>query len=120
MPPLSSPMELLDLPAEGELVTRVTKWEQGVTTIKPARAPDGVEVTVFRLHVPLEDKKQAPQYWDVTATTLHPSLLAHLPTIVADRRWIRIRKFGVAPRARFQLEIFPPGDGGPAFYGVRQ
>src|SRR5688572_30639572 len=118
--PIVPPVELLDLPPEGELVTRVLSWEQGSTLIHPARAPGGVEVPVLRMHVPQEDKRTAPAYWDVTATTLVPSLVAQLPAVAGKGRWIRIRKFGVAPRARFALEVYPPGQGGPAFEGVRR
>lgn len=116
---LSPPFELLDLPPGGELVTRVVRMEEDRAVIKPARAPQGVEVTVLRLHVPAADKAVAPQWWDVTATTLHPSLRAQLPAVIREGRWIRIQKFGVAPRARFSLEVFPPGVGGPAFVGLR-
>ncbi len=118
--PLEPPIELLNLPSEGELVTRVTRMEESETFIKPGRAPQGVNVQVIRLHVPPEDKPTAPLWWDVTATTLHPSLRAQLPGAIAEKRWIRIRKFGVAPRARFSLEVYPVGQGGPAFVGVRR
>lgn len=118
--PIEPPIELLDLPAEGELVTRVLRMEEGPAFIKPARAPQGVDVTVIRLHVPPEDKPTAPLYWDVTATTLHPSLRAQVPAAIAGKLWVRIRKFGVAPRARFGLEVYPAGQGGPAFVGVRR
>jgi len=118
--PITPPIELLDLPAEGELVTRVLRMEEGEAFIKPSRAPQGVNVAVVRLHVPPEDKPTAPHYWDVTATTLHPSLRSQLPAAIQERRWVKVRKYGVAPRARFSLEVFPPGVGGPAFVGVRR
>ncbi len=116
---LEPPYELLDLPDQGELVTRVLRFEQGRATIKPARAPQGVEVAIVRLHVPPGDKAHAPAWWDVTATTLQPSLVAALPAVVQGGRWIRIRKMGVAPRARFSLEVLPPDFAGPAFAGLR-
>ena len=116
---ITPPYELFDLPAEGELVTRVTAWEEGRATIKPARAPQGVEVDIIRLHVPAEDKPTEPRYWDVTATRLHPSLRTQLPAVVAGKRWLKLHKYGVAPHARFSLEVSPSGEGGPAFYGLR-
>ncbi len=116
---VSSPFEIFDLPSGGELVTRVLRFEQGRATIKPARAPQGVEVDVVRLHVPPEDKPHIPAYWDLTATRLLPTLVAALPAVIEGRRWIRIRKEGVAPRARFSLEVLPPTFAGPAFVGVR-
>jgi len=117
---LEPPIELLDLPAEGELVTRVTRMEEAQAFIKPARAPQGVNVQVIRLHVPPSDKPTAPLWWDVTATTLHPSLRVQMPAAIAGGLWVKIRKYGVAPRARFSLEVFPAGTGGPAFVGLRR
>jgi len=116
---LAPPFELLDLPDGGELVTRVTAWDQDRATIKPARAPQGVEVPIVRLHVPPADKPTAPPWWDVTATTLQPALVAALPAVVQGGRWIRIRKQGIAPRARFSLEVLAPDFAGPAFVGRR-
>ncbi len=113
MPDLAAPAELLDLTNEGQLVTRVVRWEQGPMTIKPPRAPGGVTIQVTRLHVPPEDKPHAPAYWDVTAQTIQPTLAAMLPTVVGGR-WLRIVKHGVAPRARFSVDVLPPGFAGPA------
>ncbi len=116
---ISSPFELFDLPDGGELVTRVLGFEDGTGTIKPARAPQGVVVRIVRLHVPPEDKPHVPAYWDLTASRFLPTLVAALPNVVAQRRWIRIHKEGVAPRARFTLEVLAPDFAGPAFVGVR-
>jgi len=116
---VSSPFEIFDLPSGGELVTRVLTFEQGKATIKPARAPQGVEVDVVRIHVPSDDKPHVPYYWDLTATRLLPTLVAALPAVVAGKRWIRIHKEGIAPRARFSLEVLPADFAGPAFVGVR-
>jgi hypothetical protein len=117
--PVTPPVELLDLPANGQLVTRVTAWEEGTATIRPASAPEGKEVVILRVHVPPEDKGTAPAYWDVSATTLHPTLRGLLPLAIRDRRWVRIVKFGVAPRARFSAELLPIGYPGPAVTSVR-
>ncbi|MGH7377073.1 MAG: hypothetical protein ACREKK_06605 [Candidatus Methylomirabilales bacterium] len=116
---ISPPHELLDLPDRGELVTRVTAWEEGPCQILVGKLREPKTVTCIRLHVPPEDKQTVPSYWDVTSTRLHVWLRVHLPVAVQERRWIRVQKFGVAPRATFSAEIFPPGVGGPAFVGVR-
>ncbi len=116
---ISLPLDLFDLPPGGELVTRVTRWEEGTATIHPLRAPQGIEVPVIRLYVPPDDKPTEPRYWDITATTLHPSLRATLPEAVRAGRYLRILKVGAAPRARFTLELKPPEFRGPAFVGVR-
>ncbi len=34
--------------------------------------------------------------------------------VVRERRWIRVKKFGIAPRARFALHIQAPDFAGPA------
>ncbi len=116
---LSHPFELFDLPDGAELVTRVLRFEDTEDTIKPPRAPQGVTVRIVRLHVPPEDKPHVPAYWDLTASRFLPTLVAALPDVVAGKRWIRIRKEGIAPRARFSLEVLPPTFTGPAFVGVR-
>lgn len=116
---IAPPLDLFDLPPGGELVTRVLRWEEGTATIRPLRAPQGVDVQVIRLWVPPVDKPTEPRYWDITATTLHPGLRAMLPGLVAAGRWLRILKIGAAPRARFQLEMLPQDFTGPAFSGVR-
>jgi len=116
---LDPPIDLFDLPDGGELVTRVLRYQSERTVIKPPRAPQGVEVPVVRLFIPPEDKPDEPKWWDVTATRLQPSLLAALPGVISSGYWIRIRKSGVAPRARFSLEVLPPPFAGPYFYGRR-
>lgn len=117
---IEAPFEILDLPAEGELVTRVLRWDTGELFITNRTTGEHKSIGAVRLHVPAEDKLHAPAYWDVTSTTLRPSLVAALPDVVREKRWMKIRKYGVAPRARFSLEVFPPGQGGPAFTGVRR
>ena len=111
---LPGPAELLDLPNGGEVVTRVTRYEEGELLIRPPRAPEGKTVPAIRLHVPRDDKGTEPAYWDVTGTTLHPSLRELLPGVVRDGRYIRIVKMGIAPRARFSLAVLPADYRGPA------
>jgi len=116
---LEPPIDLFDLPDGGELVTRVLRYQVERTIIKPPRAPEGVEVQVVRIFIPPADKPDEPKWWDVTATRLQPTLVAVLPGVIADQSWIRIRKSGVAPRARFSLEVLPRPFAGPYFYGKR-
>lgn len=111
---IAPPHELLDLPDQGELVTRVTSWEQGTGEITPRTSGQAKLVPMIRIHVPREDKRFEPLYWDITATTLHPSLRGMLDQVVREGRWIRIQKFGVKPTARFTLELLPPTFAGPA------
>lgn len=114
MPPLPPPIDLLELPDQGVLVTRVERWEEGTSTITPKGAAASKQISVIRIHVPAADKPTVPHYWDITATRLHPALRASLDDVVRDHRWIRIQKFGVAPAARFSLEVKDAAFAGPA------
>lgn len=111
---VSSPFDILELRDLGELVTRVTGFEEGPMTVTPrdGRAPKVVQGV--RIRVPPEDKGTEPAWWDVTAQTLKPGLLATLPVAISGRRWIRIQKFGAGPTARFSLELMPAAFTGPA------
>jgi hypothetical protein len=104
---LPEPMELLDLPDKGILTTRILRYEDGEATIKTGAVPDGKVVVVTRIHVPKEDKPLYPHYWDVTSKTLRAQLVPLLPDIIARGARIRVQKHGVAPLARFSLEVMP-------------
>ena len=102
---LPEPMELLDLPDGGVLTTRVLRFEEGEATIKTGRIPDGKVVAVTRIHVPQGDKAHFPFYYDITSKTLRAQLVPLLPGIIARGVRITVTKHGVAPAARFTLEV---------------
>jgi hypothetical protein len=98
-------MEILDLQDKGTLTTRVEGWEEGEATIKTGQVPAGKVVAACRIHVPKEDKPLYPHYYDITSKTLRAQLVPLLPNIVANKSRITIVKHGVAPLARFSLEV---------------
>ncbi len=103
--PVSPPYDILELRAEGELITRVTSFEEGPVPVTPreGRPPKVVQAT--RLYVPPEDKQTAPDYWDITAQSLKPNLRAILLIAVQTKRYIRLHKYGDGPGARFSVSL---------------
>jgi|SRR6266496_1604633 len=112
--PVSPPYDILELRPEGELVTRVTQFEVGPVPITPRdqRAPKVVQAV--RLYVPPEDKQTEPPYWDVTAQTIRPALLTLAPLAIAQKRYLKLHKYGDGAGARFAAELLPADySGGP-------
>ena len=105
MEKLKGPYEILELGDGETLTTRITAWEEGEVEIHPAYKPEGKLVAALRMHVPKEDKEFFPYYWDVTSTTLVAQLKPWLEEPGFERRTYKITKHGVAPRARFTLEV---------------
>jgi len=104
---IESPMEILEL-ADGESrVFTVLKWELGEALIHPTRRPAGVNVRVLRVHVPTQEKPEVPQYWDVTSQTLIGSWAPLLDPGGGGSGRFKVTKKGVAPAARFTLEVLP-------------
>ena len=102
---LPEPMELLDLPDKGSLTLKVQSWEDGEATIKTGAVPEGKVVAITRLHTTKEYKPLYPFYYDVTSKTLRAQLAPQLPDIVKNQRTLVITKYGVAPQARFSVEL---------------
>jgi hypothetical protein len=109
----SPPYDILELRPEGELVTRITGYEEGPIPITPRDGRSSKIVMGVRLFVPGEDKQTAPDYWDLTSQTLKPSLLAVARAAVTGNRWVRIHKYGSGPTSRFSVELLDPGFSGP-------
>ncbi len=111
---VGSPFDILELRDGGELVTRVLAFEEGPVVVTPrdGRAPKVVQG--IRLHVPMEDKQTAPPWWDVTAQTVKPTLLAVLPRVTQGKLWLKLHKYGDGAGARFGVDLLPPDyTGGP-------
>ena len=102
---LPGPFEILELEDEGVLETRILRWEVGEVEIHPAVKPEGKWIKALRVHVPETDKDYFPFYWDITAQTLLAQLIPYLERPGYERRTYKITKHGVAPRARFTLEV---------------
>jgi hypothetical protein len=105
--PIQSPYEILELGDGGKLVTNILKWELGNMTIN--RRSDGVkkDVQVLRIFIPHTVKPIFPDYYDLTSTTLIAQLLPHLQKADYTNYIFTITKHGVAPRARFTLDVAP-------------
>ena len=102
---LQGPYEILELEDRGTLETRILNWSVGEVEIHPGYQPEGKWITALRVWVPREHKEFFPWYWDITSQTLLAQLLPYLEQPGFDTKMFRITKHGVAPRARFTLEV---------------
>ncbi len=105
--PVSPPYDILELRAEGELITRVTRFEEGPVSITPRDGRPPKVVQGVRLYVPPEDKQTEPPYWDLTSQTLKPTLVSLLPLAVQHMRYLKLHKYGDGAGARFSVELLP-------------
>ncbi len=105
MPVLPGPYEILELGDGGSLTTTILKSEEGEMTINPRDGRSPKTIQVVRVHVPPETKPLFPGYYDLTSSTLVAQLKPLLSTLVGNSRQVRITKVGVAPRARFTVEV---------------
>ena len=102
---LPGPYELLDLPDGGILETKIIRWDEGEVEIHPGYKPEVKVVTAIRIHVPAEMKDFFPYYWDITSQTLVAQIRPYLEMPGFEGKMFKITKHGVAPRARFTLEV---------------
>ena len=102
---LAGPFEILELEDRGVLTTRIENWGAGEVEIHPSYQPEGKWITALRIHVPKDMKEFFPWYWDITSQTLIAQLKPFLEQPGFERRTFRITKHGVAPKARFTLEV---------------
>jgi hypothetical protein len=107
MKDLAGPYEILELEDRGAIALRIRQWELGRVTIYPAHKPTGKVINALRVHVPEGSKPFFPWYWDITGTTLVAQLLPHLQQPGYSEKVFVITKYGVAPKARFTLEVKP-------------
>jgi hypothetical protein len=103
--PILEPYEVLELQDGQSIAFHVERYEEGTMFIKPTATPEGKDVEVCRVFVPVADKSHFPYYYDLTAKTLRAQLVPMLPSVIAGRRLITITKRGVAPKARFTVEV---------------
>jgi len=104
---LPSPYEIFDVPPETVQEFDPQRYELGKGFIRPARAPEGVWVPILRIWVTRATKPLGAPYWDITAKTLIVTLLPVIDDWIARRLRFRARKVGIAPRARFEIEVIP-------------
>ena len=104
---LPGPYEILDLRDGESIDLRVERWELGKMRIRVRRTGEEKEIIALRVYVPPELKPTLPHYYDITANTLRAGLLPYLEKPDYRRYIFRITKIGVAPTARFMLEVIP-------------
>lgn len=62
-------------------------------------------IRALRVWVPKEIKLLFPYYWDITSQTLIAQLMPALEAPGWEAKKYKITKYGVAPKARFSLEV---------------
>ena len=106
---LPPPYEILELEPEEERCFTVVQWEYGKIKIHPRYpgAPPEKWVRGCRVHILPEEKPLFPHYYDLTASTLVPQVLAILTKahVPPNKVKLCIKKVGVAPKARFQVRV---------------
>ena len=102
---LEGPYEILELDDRESIEFHIEKWQLGEMVIKPKYAPQGKTIKALRVFIPKEEKNFFPYYWDVTGQTLVAQLLPILEGNKFKGKVFKITKYGVAPRARFTLEV---------------
>jgi len=104
---LAGPFEIFELTDGQTYRLRVTGWELGKVMIHPADRPAGKLIRALRVRVPAEIKTDYPPYWDITSQRLVAQLLPYLQQPGYVSKEFVITKHGVAPKARFTLEVRP-------------
>jgi hypothetical protein len=62
-------------------------------------------VLALRIHLDPKDKPTFPHYYDLTAGTLVPQVLALLAKGIPPGYGIKIHAIGVAPKKRFEVSL---------------
>ena len=104
---IASPYEIFDIGDGGVVNTPILKWELGEMTINVRRTQQAKTIKVLRIFVPAETKPIFPDYYDITSTTLIAQLVPFLQQPDYTTKRYKITKIGVAPTARFTLEVTP-------------
>lgn len=104
---LKGPYEIFELVDREVRELTITNWEQGRVTIYPPHQPTGKVINALRVHVPAETKDFFPYYWDITSKTLVAQMVPYLEAGGYQGKRFIITKYGVAPKARFSLEVRP-------------
>jgi len=104
---LKGPYEIFELDDGETRQLRITNWEQGAVTIYPVHKPTGKVINALRVHVPQETKPYFPYYWDITSKFLVAQMLGYLEVPGYQDKVFTVTKHGVAPKARFSLEVKP-------------
>ena len=101
---VESPFEIFELPDGASRTLDVVDYEEGELTIHPANRPARV-VRAMRLHLRAGTKPTPPSYYDITASTIQPTLRALLaPPGGSMPRRIVLTKYGVGADGRYTAQ----------------
>jgi len=104
---LAGPYEIFEL-VDGEVrELRITDWQLGRVTIYPAHKPTGKVIDALRVNVHPDSKDFFPYYWDITGKTLVAQMVPYLEQPGYRDKVFTVTKYGIAPKARFTLEVKP-------------
>ena len=109
LPPLRKTAEIMDMRDGDSAKLIITDWEAGRMTIHPRYpgAPKSKIICGLRLYLQPETKTIGPPYFVLTSKTLIESLTPYLERPDFDQKLYTITKYGVEPKARFELEVEP-------------
>lgn len=107
MKKLEGPYEIFELTDGETRPLRIINYKTGQVVIYPPHQPTGKVVTALRVYVPEDSKDFFPFYWDITGKTLVAQMLPYLEQGGYQDKVFVVTKHGVAPKARFSLEIKP-------------
>jgi len=111
---LPGPYEILDMLSGQSIFIKPIRFEWGTIVIRPRwpGAPAEKRVLALRLHVDPATKRFFPYYFDLTSRRLTSGLGPIIERVVREGKWLRITKWGTAPKAWFEwmvVEALPPG-----------
>jgi hypothetical protein len=105
MAELPGPFEIFELEDGQTVALKIDRTEVGEALIHPAYKPEGKWIKVLRVWVQDGTKEFFPPYWDVTSQTLVAQLEPLLKVGDVRNREFHVTKHGVAPKARFSVEV---------------
>jgi hypothetical protein len=73
--------------------------------IKTSEEPEGKMIKALRIFVPAQTKPIGVSWYDITSQTLIAQLLPFLEQPNFGNKTFVITKYGVAPKARFTVEV---------------
>jgi hypothetical protein len=84
---------------------RIAGWQLGYMNIKTSEEPEGKMIKALRIFVPAQTKPIGVSWYDITSQTLIAQLLPFLEQPNFGNKTFVITKYGVAPKARFTVEV---------------
>jgi hypothetical protein len=105
MSELKAPLEMFDIGNGDSMVMLIVGSELGECTIHSRRENREKRVDCLRAHLAPGFKTIGMPYWDITSKTLIAQLEPLLINPPPTGKRFKITKHGVAPAARFQVEM---------------